>query len=429
MQKETHLIDIARPYQKEFISSPKRYKLACWSRQVGKSWSLAFLLVMKALQYGKNGLSICISINLRSASEILNKCKQFAEAIKVLSKGAITYSASFDKVVFSTGSRVISLPGTMDGAAVRGWTVNGALVIDEAGFIRGLDDLIQALGPTLTTSPNAEFIVASTPSGKNHKFYDMYCTALNDDNWYVSTITIHDAVAQGLNVDIQQLHNLCPDTDKFAQEYECKFASEYSSLIDISLIDFTDNIPQGRHFLGMDVGSKHDRSAIVNIIEKDSHIYIDDIQILQKATYTEQQAKVENIYAKTQPYGYVDSNGIGSALAEYINKKCPKIKGFVTTAANKTSLYEYLRAKIFEHKFHVRKKFQPIIISDFNNISRIISEDGKVHYSAEHNAEGHSDVASALVLGMQAEREHQQNAAMPVSYSNYTAFGNYRSRI
>jgi len=76
------------------------------------------------------------------------------------------------------------------------------------------------------------------------------------------------------------LHNLCPDTDKFAQEYECKFASEYSSLIDISLIDFTDNIPQGRHFLGMDVGSKHDRSAIVNIIEKDSHIYIDDIQIL-----------------------------------------------------------------------------------------------------------------------------------------------------
>ena len=126
-----------------------------------------------------------------------------AEAVKLLSNGMITYTAAFDKIVFSNGARVISLPGTMEGAAVRGWTVNGALVIDEAAYIRGLDTLLQALAPTMTTCPNAELILASTPSGRNHMFYKLWCDALQDDDWFASKVTIKDAVEQGLNVNIE----------------------------------------------------------------------------------------------------------------------------------------------------------------------------------------------------------------------------------
>ena len=129
---------------------------------------------MKALLH-PNGLSICVSINLRSASEIIRKCVQVAEAVKLLSKGAITYTSSFDKVVFSTGQRVISLPAGNDGSAGRGWTLNGgALCLDEAGYLRNLGDLLTAFGPTLTTSPDSELILTSTPSGKNHMFYKLW---------------------------------------------------------------------------------------------------------------------------------------------------------------------------------------------------------------------------------------------------------------
>lgn len=163
---------------------------------------------------------------------------------------------------------MISLPSSADGANLRGFS-SSCTVIDEAAFVPRLDIVMQAIGPTLTRDPNAELIFTTTPAGTNGFFYKLYQDACASLDWYVQHTTIHDAINDGLKVDLDSLHSLCPDAAVFAQEYECKFANEYSSLIDTSLIDFTDDIPQGRHFIGMDVGSKHDRSAIIDITEKD----------------------------------------------------------------------------------------------------------------------------------------------------------------
>lgn len=77
----------------------------------------------------------------------------------------------------------------------------------------------------MTTCPNAELILASTPSGRNHMFYKLWCDALEDDDWFASKVTIEDAVEQGLNVSIEQLHKLCPDPIAFAVEYMAEFAA------------------------------------------------------------------------------------------------------------------------------------------------------------------------------------------------------------
>ena len=71
------LADILLSYQKRFISSPKKRKFWLSARQAGKSFSIAFLSVMKALQK-KNGLSLVVSVGARSASEIIKKCEQMA---------------------------------------------------------------------------------------------------------------------------------------------------------------------------------------------------------------------------------------------------------------------------------------------------------------------------------------------------------------
>ena len=90
---------------------------------------------------------------------------------------------------------------------------------------------------------------------------------MNDPQWYVQHTTIHDAIADGLNVDLNSLHSLCPDPDVFAQEYECKFLSEYSSLLDLNLIDYYDELPKETftNYIGIDVGSTSDRTAMVTI--------------------------------------------------------------------------------------------------------------------------------------------------------------------
>ena len=118
--REPNLIDLALPYQREFILSPKRRKIWLSSRQAGKSWALAFIAVEKCL-LKKNGLSLCVSTGSRAAGELIKKCQQFAEAVKIMSNGQIDYVPSADAVKFSNGSRVISLPSG-NPTALRGWS-------------------------------------------------------------------------------------------------------------------------------------------------------------------------------------------------------------------------------------------------------------------------------------------------------------------
>lgn len=63
--------------------------------------------------------------------------------------------------------------------------------------------------------------------------------------------------------------------------------SEYGSLIDVNLIDWYDNEPVGVDgvYLGMDIGSKSDRSAITTVKTAGSKAYISDIVMLNKVSY------------------------------------------------------------------------------------------------------------------------------------------------
>lgn len=78
----------------------------------------------------------------------------------------------------------MSLPSSTDGANLRGYTAT-CVCVDEGAYIWHLDDILQAINPTLSRDPNAELIFTTTPAGKNGDFYDLYQSALTDDDWYV----------------------------------------------------------------------------------------------------------------------------------------------------------------------------------------------------------------------------------------------------
>ena len=159
----------------------------------------------------------------------------FGEAVEALTRGQIMCQPSFDKVVFSNGSRVLSLPSSADGSALRGWTAR-CVCIDEAAFIPHLDGILQAVAPSLTRDPDAELVLASTPAGRNGTFYDLWCRASEDPAWHVQSTTVHDAIHAGLRIDLASLHELCPDPMVFAQEYECCWAASSSQLFDLDLL-------------------------------------------------------------------------------------------------------------------------------------------------------------------------------------------------
>lgn len=405
------LQDILLPYQRDFILSPKKRKLWLAARQIGKSFSLAYLAVYKALSK-KGGLALIISTGARASSEIMKKVTQFADAVKLMSGSRIDYTASADCVKFNNGSRVMSLPSG-NPSALRGYTAV-ATIIDEAAFIERPEDVLAAILPTLTRDANAELVVASTPAGKNSLFYEMYNSALDDEEWFVQTTTIYDAKDAGLAVDIEALKTLCPDKDIFEQEYLCKFNAEFSQLIDTSLLEFEDppeNIDALPHWMGMDVGSTSDRTAIVDLVElPDGTLYMADATIMHKASYESQLEMVREKHQKSHyRSGYIDQNGIGSALAEFVNKKVSSLlQGYTWTASNKGPAYERLRASVFDHKLKFAPHLKNQLTADFNNVHRIVTESGQVKYEAGRGAEGHSDLTSALVLALEAHANKPQ---------------------
>ena len=377
----------------------------------------------------QNGLSLCVSTGARAASELVKKCIQMAEAVKMLSNGLLDYSASADCVKFSNGSRVLSLPSG-NPSALRGYSAQ-AILLDECAFIERPDDVFAAIAPTLTRDPEAELIVASTPAGKSGFFWKLWNEA--GDDWYKQRTTIDDAAAQGLEVDIAELEKLVGDQEVFDIEYRCKFADSWSSMIDLKLLDWYDELPAGANtaYLGMDVGSTSDRTALVTLKELLGTFYVDDIVVMHKASYESQMSIVKQLHEREKyTSGYIDQNGIGSALAEFVSKQISsRLRGFTWTGANKTPSYEALRAAVFDHKLKFNSKFRSIIEEDFQNVHRIVSETGKVQFEAGRSKQGHSDVTSAIVLALQSAKDNPVNLVEPQSYMRFSPLGQWHSRF
>ena len=423
----TGIVDIALPYQKAFLKAPQRRKIWLSSRQIGKTWTLALTLCATALKQD-NGLSLCISTGAKAASEIIMKCIQFARAVEVLTDKAITFKSSFDGVKFSNVSRVLALPSSTDGANLRGWTVTGCVAIDEAAFIRNLDAIMQAIAPTLSRSQTAQLVIASTPAGKNGKFYDMWKAAQNDPSWHVQSTTIHDAILAGLNVDLDALHKLCPDREVFAQEYECVFQSSLESMLDPELIEETDSIPANASgtWLGIDIGRQHDRTSMVAVKQVGDKLCVDSIKTLHRCEYQKQLDEFAKHAAaqKNLVAGYIDAGGIGSAVAEFAGQKIsPKLKPFIFTATSKTPAYELFRSKVMQRgQILFSPEAAKLARADVLNVSRIVTESGQVRYTADSNAEGHGDIISGIVLALQAWHDFPIQVSLPIPWSRATAF-------
>ena len=374
----------------------------------------------------ENGIELICSRN----HQLLDSRNEWIVAQDTLNKEVLTKDGVSKVVSISDVGKRELYAFTVDSEQheylANGIASHNCVCIDEAAYVSHLDNIMNAINPTLSRDDNAELILTTTPAGKNGDFYELYSDALNDDNWYVQYTTIHDAINDGLNANIQSLKTLCPDKDVFAQEYECQFLSEYGSLIDVSLIDYYDDLPSGNrtNYLGMDIGSRSDRSAIVILRKIGEVVYLDDIVVLNKMEYNQQLQMVKEIHNINKfNAGYIDETGIGSAFAEFVKKNVSsKITGFTFTGSNKTPMYEKLRSLIYEHKLKVNIKFKSIIEKDFKNVQRVVNESGQVKYIAGHNENGHSDITSGLVLGIRAIDDHPANFQMPIQYIRQSIF-------
>lgn len=158
--------------------------------------------------------------------------------------------------------------------------------MDEFCFIRNLNVLLQAISPTLSRDRNAQLVLTSTPSGRNTVGYDLYQKALGSRSWYVQETTIQDAIKDGLDMDLESLHALCPDPAVFAVEYECRWADQVNPFLELDLLQFTDDIPsEGETYLGGDLARTRDNTVFVILRKHRGVFYVVDVVQLNNCAY------------------------------------------------------------------------------------------------------------------------------------------------
>jgi hypothetical protein len=206
--------------QKNILDPANRRAILLCHRQYGKSSIASLLCFHQALFYPRS-LCLLISPSLRQSSENFRKV---ADALDCIKPKPELEEENKLTLQFSTGSRIISLPGTQK--TVRGFTAPDLIFVDEAS--EAADELFTALFPMFTSNPKGRLIIASTPKGQRGFFHRLWTEAGPD--W----LKIEKKASENPRLDpaiLAEARRALPEWE-FLQEYECQFVSDEFTLFD-----------------------------------------------------------------------------------------------------------------------------------------------------------------------------------------------------
>lgn len=422
--------DIMLSYQATYDADRSRFKGWVASRQIGKSFTSAHEPVVDCYQANQEGRKtdwVTLSAGERQALEWLEKAKQWTEAYKLAIEDIVEDRDSSEALLKSAtitwpgGSRIIALPSKPSTA--RGYSAN--LTLDEFAFHEDQDAIWRATYPIISNPLRGELKlrVLSTPNGQGNKFHQI-CTA--NKKFSIHRTTIHDAVAGGLPIDIEELREGLGDPEGWAQEYECEFLDAAAVLLPYDLIAGCESVEASEVVapeywnmqrgsapvdLGIDFGRKK------NLTVCWANEAIGDLRITREvlclqAMSTPKQVEILSPRIKRARRVCLDYTGPGIGLGDYLvqefgewkpdEHKFGKIELCTFTMSLKADMFSKMRMD-FERRTP-RIPISRAIREDLHSMQRVITPSGNVTYRAPLVDDGHADRCNALALALRAGR-------------------------
>jgi len=379
-------------YQKRFVLDRSRFSALLWSRQIGKSWAIALRNVDRAFEQ-PGRLKVLLSAGERQSRELMRKAQDFARIYDTASRAYEGEFMTEDDVEYKqleirlpNDARLIGLPANPDTA--RGWS--GDVTLDEYAVHRDDEEIWRALYPTITRG--YELCVSSTPKGKRGRFYRI-CTEKGP--WRVDKMTIHDAVADGLNIDPEELRIGLGDEEAWRQEYLCEFLDEATAFIpwelilgcehdDASLDLPPDFVPVGDIYIGWDVARWHDLSVMWVCEKLGDVLWTRAVIAMKRVEFSTQMAELANLMDRLKPKrAAIDATGMGEMVAEYAERTWGKhrIDRQKFTVAAKDALAGGLRSAMEDRR--IRLPGDEGIRQDFHCIKKTVTAAGNVRFEGE----------------------------------------------
>jgi phage FluMu gp28-like protein len=418
-------LGILLPYQRAWVDDASRFKIGCWARQTGKSFASAAEAVADCL--ARKTQWVCLSAGERQALEWMRKAREWAEAFKL---AVADYSEIRDaaeallksaEITWGNGSRLVAIPANP--ATARGYSAN--LVLDEFAFHEQPEAIWRAIFPSISNPLKGIFKirVLSTPNGVGNKYHDLWENGAGL-GWARHRITIHDAVARGLGVDVEELRRGLNDPEGWAQEYECEFLDSSSTLLSYELIagcesaeaaesqpaEFWEVGALGRRLvMGLDFARRRDLS-VAWTLELLGDVWVTREVLVMQGMSTPEQVELLRPRLARVEMCCVDYTGPGIGMGDYLAQawgewrpaghRYGKIELCTFSAGLKNEIFSRLRMAFEERR--VRVPVSRVIREDLHSVQRVGLQGGGVTYRAPHTADGHADRCTALALAVRA---------------------------
>lgn len=373
-------------YQKRALRTKARIAVRKWARQTGKDFTTSLEAILDASESGQNWY--IISLTQRQALATAKKAQMHVRAIQAALPDIRTEEwelPSGEKVMsfgcrLSNGAEVVALPGK-DPDALAGLTGN-VIFTEMALFPNNGVDHWRVVFPLITRGFKLRAI--STPRGPETKFAELCRNAKG--KYDVQTVTIYDAVAQGLDlrdedgkpITPEELKELYADPSGWSREYECIEGQDHEALIEwqyIHAIESDYTVPAihiegtaalqaqfdtandplfaplrrgtltgrpmlGRPVLGWDIAVTGDLSVIAYGEVLGDTTWLRGMVTMHGVDNLEFQEDVVRCALKTGAVGVGDATGLGREACQRMTSEFGehRFKGMVFGAVNRTEL-------------------------------------------------------------------------------------------
>ncbi|MCR6497377.1 terminase family protein [Thermomonas sp. S9] len=411
---------ILYPYQRRYLADKSRWKAACWSRQTGKTFTTTLEAVLDVLEAEAEGRIARWTILSISRDRALDAIRNGA-ALHMRAIGAAYKMIEAEDMGAEEQAASVRLPGGsyIRAIAARPETARGMsdnLILDEFAHHKDNRALWRALVPVVSR-PDLKLRVISTPNGVGDMFHEIMTA--DDGLFSRHIVTIHDAVADGLPRNIDELKKAARDPDTWAQEYECTFLDtagrEWLTYEEILATLEAPPLPpyDGRPvYVGMDIAARGDLSVIAVLEDVGGGVLaLREMQVMRGESFAAQLARLDAVMRQYRVARVaIDQTGMGEMPVQEAQRRHGqyRVSGVIFTQASKLDMAVALKDRMQARRLlmpDVHGNARDALIDDLRAVRMEPGAGGVPKLMAERDGRGHADRFWALALAVAAAGE------------------------
>lgn len=479
----TGLVTFRKYQEKVFWDHTTKTLIIHWSRQIGKSYTLAGWAVDRLLRFPGRLVTVLSNSRANGLEFVLKcqeVCRKLGQAIELDSNIAaldartdLSEDMKFDMMrgeiritIGGQTGRILVLAANPRTA--RGFS--GDLILDEFAFHEDSRAIWEAAEPIISSNPDFLCRISSTGNGKRNMFYQLisegrmpYYRVRRSDAFAAGEIKIYSAVT-GKAITPAQARSEASDKRAYDQNYECTFNDEHTALLTQELINQAQRegvtvdeqswsakslarmrACTGLLFFGQDVGRVRDLSVLTVLEKIGQMLRVVGMLRMEAMRGPAQLAEIVRVLELPQfRRGEIDMTGLGTFLVDWaqdhklggtarvggvnfattepINKRI-RAEGRKAETARVTEIMASELLGCFEDG-RIEIPADAELRDDLRKPEKIVSPGGRVSIAAVRDDAGHADHFWSVALAVRAS----QRAGAPARPPKATQRSNARRR-